>query len=231
MECTLAWSGRKLTGPWRVLPGTVDVVREFRSWWAKGKETGMSLTVLSKRGAAMQAALFHARKRRFTRLQMAPENNILFHHNATSAVGTATTSLEALRTVTIPGNIVPPNGEIRITAHYSMTNSANNKTISMKFGGVTVMSQVFTTATNNRFQFALALRNSRASQVGGQGTGGWGTSTSAVQNRTIDMTQNQDVVFEATKASAGETLQLEYSMIELINFDAHTNRDWSLKPR
>lgn len=133
---------------------------------------------------------------------------------------TGDTNETALATVPLPANAMGPNGVLFITAIWSYTNSANNKIMRTRLGGIsgTVFGQ--TTATTSavlREQREIHNRNSASSQVGFQlGSGGWITSSSALATASIDTTSAQDIVLSALLANSGETITLEAYVVEVI---------------
>lgn len=137
----------------------------------------------------------------------------------------ADTSEDVLATIPMAAGIMGVNGVLRITSLWTVTNSANNKTLTVRCGasgsGLTgdIWGQtVQTTVAAMRMQNQIQNRNSAASQVllSGVGTGGWGTTTAGVATSTRNTAVATDIVFTGQKASAGETLTLESYLIELI---------------
>jgi hypothetical protein len=141
------------------------------------------------------------------------------HHNAIIASHTGNTSATALRTVTIPAGAMGANGGVRITGLFSYPNNGNNKTLSVLFNGTVIYNIVATTTVHNRFQISVHNRNSVSSQVAAPNglNGGWGQTTGAL----VTASHNTDttaipIVFRTTLGSAADTVNLEYSHIELF---------------
>ena len=132
---------------------------------------------------------------------------------------TGDTAETVLGTVAIPAGAIGPNGMIRVTTLWSVTNSANNKVLRARLGGIGG-TQFFSTtqttvATYNDPVRLIQNRNSQSSQIGrGASTTGAG-STAAVVTGTIDTSAAQDLVFTGTLANSGETVTLESFLVEL----------------
>lgn len=141
---------------------------------------------------------------------------------ATTAVaGGADTNENTLGTITVPANAMGANGILRITARWTYTNNANNKTMRARWSGgagTVVWGPTRTTqlgsstiiiianlgATNAQRYFSL--NNNDASTADGNAGG-----TTAV-----DTTAATSVVLTGQKALAGDTLTLEHYLAELI---------------
>lgn len=131
----------------------------------------------------------------------------------------ADTNENTLVTITVPANAMGANGILRITTLWTYTNSANSKTLRVKFGGTTFMGVSQTTSNTYSDQRNIANRNATNSQVAwpqGSGSGGFNVSGSAVTTGTIDTTSSQDILITAQKASGAETLILERYLVELL---------------
>lgn len=133
----------------------------------------------------------------------------------------ADTTEDALATVTIPAGAMGANGRLRITTVWTMTNSANNKTMRVRLGGIAgtiYMTSTQTAQATLRDQREISNRNAQNSQVGAMSgtSGGFGLSTSAVVTSAVDTTADTTVVVTGQKASAGEALTLESYMVELL---------------
>lgn len=142
---------------------------------------------------------------------------------AQSSVGVscgADTSEDTLATVTVPAGAMGANGRLRITTIWTITNSGNNKTFRIRFGGTsgTIFGTgTLTTIASIHDQREVCNRNSASSQIGGVngGTGGWGTSSGANVTSAVDTSSETTVVITGQKASSGETITLESYLVEL----------------
>lgn len=146
--------------------------------------------------------------------------------SAVAAAHTGDTNETALATITIPGGSMGANGVLRITATWSMTNSANSKTIRYRLGGIggsALRTYGFTTTGSYRESIMIANRNSEASQLGGPpGTsvpGGFGLTSGAFVTGTVNTANDQDFVISGQLANSGETITLESYTVELLAQD------------
>lgn len=152
-------------------------------------------------------------------------DNMTVAKSGVAVTHTGNTSETTLATVSLPANVMGPNGSLRITSYWTFTNSANNKTLQIRCGttgnGLTGSiwgSTTQTTTRSMRMQNEIHNRNSTTSQVlmNGIGTGGWGTTINAASTDTADTKVARDIVFTATLANSGESITLEYYSVELL---------------
>lgn len=143
--------------------------------------------------------------------------------SAVPASVTGTLTETTLATVTIPGGTIGANGRLRITTLWTFTGSTNAKVLRVRLGGIngtSFLGHSQATAANvvARAQIEIANRNSESSQVGY--TGGnvttWGASTAAVTTGTRNTAADQDLLFTGTLTNTGETITLEYYIVELL---------------
>lgn len=141
-----------------------------------------------------------------------------------SASHTGDTNEVALATISIPANAVGANGALRITTIWSMTSSANAKTIRLRLGGAgltgtTIFSTgSLTTVDHARVDTVMIAANSTSSQfsetIFPRGTdnllNGGGTI-----NSLVDMTSTQPLVISGQLANAGETITLLGYVVEV----------------
>ena len=143
--------------------------------------------------------------------------------SAVAASHTGSTTETALATITVPANAMGPNGVLRITTHWSYTNSANTKTLSVRFGGVSgtqyLANNVSTSATS-RDQRHIHNVNTANSQKGGMvgavSVGGWGSNANVPVTSTLDTTTAKDIVISGLLANAGDTVTLESYLVEIF---------------
>jgi hypothetical protein len=134
---------------------------------------------------------------------------------------TGDTSETALATIQVPASLMGANGILRVTTLWSITNSANNKTLRARLGGISgtqYLAVTLTTQATYRDQRQIANRNSLASQVGMSNTvlGGFGSSATALSTSSLDTAANQDLVITGQLAAAGETITLEAYLVEVL---------------
>lgn len=138
--------------------------------------------------------------------------------SAVAASVTGTTNETTLATILIPAGALGVNGSLRITTLWSYTNSANNKTIQVKFGGTAFFSAINTTTASYNDQTIIRNR-SVSTQVAHLANAGnrLGSSGSAPTTGAIDTAVAQTVTITGTLASAGETITLEGYTVEILN--------------
>lgn len=130
---------------------------------------------------------------------------------------TGTVAKTTLATIAIPANSMAANGVLRVTAQWSFTSSANNKTTSIDFGGTNFQAWVNTTVASARTQVEIHNRNATNSQVStAANNSGFGSSTSTSLTGAIDTTAAQNVVLSGTLANTGETITLESYTVEVL---------------
>lgn len=142
-----------------------------------------------------------------------PRAPVLLDGSSVAAVAPNNTAENVLATVTIPGWVMGLNGRIQCRSFWSVTNSANNKTIRMHLGGIAgpaFTSVVFTTTSGMERVTTIANRGATNSQFGGPASL-YSMNNTGAQSMTaaLDSTVAQDLVFTGQKALATETITLE----------------------
>jgi len=139
----------------------------------------------------------------------------LLNINNVLASASATTE-QVLLSVRIPPRFLTPNFAMDINLAVSLTNNANVKTLRARWGGVggtaLFTSPSLASALNYNAEFTISGRGDGSSLIGfGPGaSGGWGVSTTAYPTATFDyINQESEFVITVTKATAGDTAQLE----------------------
>lgn len=124
---------------------------------------------------------------------------------------TGSTSETTLATITIPAGVLGPNGQVEVEALWSCTNSANNKTCRVKFGGTAFTSAVLTTSAGVQTHTRIANRNATNSQVslGATAVTGFGGTSATATTGAVDTTADVTLLLTGQLASAAETLTLE----------------------
>ena len=141
--------------------------------------------------------------------------------SAVAVSGAADTAENILGTVTIPAGAMGVNGILRVEALWTVTNSANNKTLRVRLGGIggtQFIGNVVTTVATARALVSIANRGAANSQISMANSFNtmWGSTTNAVTTAAIDTSAATTIVITGQKASAGETLTLESYLVELI---------------
>lgn len=142
-----------------------------------------------------------------------------------SATAAADTAENVLATVTIPAGVMGVNGALRVKTLWSFTNSANNKNLRARLGGISgtaLLDATQTTTATYQDRREIHNRNSQSSQVAWAASataGGGGASATAVLTASVDTSVATTLVITGQKASAGETLTLEAYAVELLRPD------------
>lgn len=132
----------------------------------------------------------------------------------------ADTNENILATVNIPAGVMGTNGQLFIRTRWSYTNSANNKVLRNRFGGIGGniygTATVTTTASVSDYR-VLGNAGAANAQTGfAGGIGSIAATSSAMQTSAVDTSLATTLVFTAQKATAGETVILEGYIVELI---------------
>jgi hypothetical protein len=141
---------------------------------------------------------------------------------AASAVAVSHTgdTLEtALATIAVPANAMGPNGQLRVTTQWSYTNSANGKTLRVRFGGTSgtsYLAQTSTATASAVFENRIANRGAANSQIGNSNIS-FGPTTASAVTSAVDTAAAVNLVLAAHLANAGETVTLECYLVELFH--------------
>ena len=142
--------------------------------------------------------------------------NRVLAQSAIAASVTGTTSETTLATYTLPANVLGNNGALRVVWLVTTTNSANNKTLRMKFGNNSLHTSVLTTSTGARYQTDVRNRGTTDSQLS-FGTGIYGASAGTLPTTSaISTTAPVVITITGQLANTGETITLEGYTIELL---------------
>ena len=130
--------------------------------------------------------------------------------SAVQASCSSTATDEVLDSFTITAGVVGVNSILQIEPLWTFTNSANNKILKVKVGGVTVYSVTRTTSAKEAPLIVLANRNSLSSQIQPYDNTYVTVGTGSPATYTIDFSVNVTVEITGQRANAGDTLSLEY---------------------
>lgn len=114
------------------------------------------------------------------------------------------TDENVLATFSVPA--LRKHDKLRVTALYSHTNSANNKTIKVKLGATVLASKVTTSVAGDKLVAEIANVGATNVQIGEAGAAGAIETGAGAAVLTIT----------GTKATGGETLTLAHWTVELI---------------
>lgn len=145
---------------------------------------------------------------------------VMLARSAVAASVTGTLSETALATLTIKAALMGANGQLRITTLWSHTNSANNKTLKIRLGGIsgaTMLDVTNTTTLSTHMINTIRNRNAANSQIANFSIATSFTTNAAVNpTSAVDTTAAQDLVLTGTLANTGETITLESYSVELL---------------
>jgi hypothetical protein len=111
------------------------------------------------------------------------------------------------------------SGSVVIIPFLTYTNSGNNKTIKVKFGGTTYHSGTVTTQRASRPRIEINNRNSASSQIGNStGHVTFGAFSDAPVTSTVDTTQIVPILITGQLANSGESLVLEWLKVEIYPY-------------
>ena len=131
--------------------------------------------------------------------------------SATALSHSGDTTETTLATVILPANCMGKKGRVIISGVWSYPNSANTKTVRVKFGGTNYYFQGPTTNAGRRFQIEISNRDANDSQIGGPNSDGFSTGSPITSS--VDTTAAVTILFtaqlDAGGASAGEVITLE----------------------
>ena len=186
---------------------------------------GASGTLAARPAAGSAGRIYYATDTKIDYLDngtvWVPLNIGVLGQSAVAVSNTAVTTEETLATIAVPANALGPNGRLRITTLWTMTNSANAKTPRVRFSGAAgtqYANFALTTSAGYHDQIVIANRNATNSQVGPSSVinGHFGNGSGAPTTSAVDTTAATSVVISGQKALAGEVLTLESYLVELM---------------
>jgi hypothetical protein len=127
------------------------------------------------------------------------------------------TTADTLATINLPP--LSANAIVRVTSIWTVTNSANSKTLAVKFsgsGGTNYFAQSFTTVATVVDVRIFGNRGATNSQVGSPSANAVpGSYSSSVVTSSVDTTAATSIVFTGQKALGSETITLEGYLVEV----------------
>lgn len=137
------------------------------------------------------------------------------------------TTEDILATIPIPNGLMDLNGILIIESFWTATNNANVKTARMRLGGIAgtqFMTIAMTSQANLRDRRIIMNRGNAAIQIGFDAASNlFGLGAGAAVVGAINTGIDQTLVLTGQKATAGDTLQLEYCNVELFRPDILTS--------
>ena len=151
----------------------------------------------------------------------------LLAQSGTAVVAPANdTNENILATIALAANVIGLNGALVVESTWTYTNSANNKNLRTRLGGISgtvCMNLTLTTTANYSDRRRIMVRGAANSQTVSSSTGGTpgglGTGTAALPTPAIDTTAAVDLVLTAQKATGSETVTLESYSVMLTRPD------------
>lgn len=150
----------------------------------------------------------------YTGTRWAPLNgNVVLGCSNTSVVLTGTTTNTTLANITVKGGLMAANSVIEILTIFEYTNSANNKTIGIRFngtGGTLYYARSETTSAACQVYTQIRNMNSTSSQLGmgSSVAGGFGITTQALTTSSIATNVDVDINIRVQLALGTETATL-----------------------
>lgn len=144
--------------------------------------------------------------------------SVILDQNAVSVAVPADATEDIVRTVNVPAGLLGLNGWVRVTNLWITTNSVNNKTSRVRYSGAAgtvAIGSPQANSTGYKTVVEIANRNSVASQS----TQGFIANTGAailasIATSVVDTSAATSIVITGQKASAGETMTLESTLVE-----------------
>lgn len=158
-------------------------------------------------------ALLRSNGTRWSLMSIAP----LYNTGSSTTVVTNTTAETQVASFTLPGGLPGPNGYVRLLTMLSHTNSANTKTLRIKFNGTTVITNAIGGLGSASAYGSFTIRNcgSESSQKGTQGASGVGTTSAAVGTSSINTASDVTVTITMQMGALAETSTLEHLLVEV----------------
>lgn len=144
----------------------------------------------------------------------APSNgSVLVSQSNVKVDYTGSTGTLVLATITIPGGLMSANGILEVLTSWQYTNSANSKTITIRFsgaGGTSFFSRTETTTASHQVNLLIRNANSTSSQVGmnSGATGSFGTSSGAIITSSVNTGSDTTISISGNLALSSETISL-----------------------
>jgi len=151
-----------------------------------------------------------------------PSTPLILGVSGTIASAGANTTENILATVTIPGGLMGPNGQLWVYTLWNYTNSANSKTMRVRLNGAgsTQAFAITQTATTQMADLRIiqnaGAQNSQIFFDRGSVPHPGATSVGVNTTAAIDTSVTTSLVITGQKATAGETLSLVSWSVQLI---------------
>jgi hypothetical protein len=141
--------------------------------------------------------------------------------SASAATVTGILTETTLATCSVPAGAMGATGGVQIRTSWTVTNSANSKTLRARFGGVSGAAYQAMAVTSSVAVSDLKVirnRNSATSQVGSFSAAGfgYGAGSAPLTTSTVDTNAAVDIVISGQLANTGESITLESYEVWLL---------------
>lgn len=144
---------------------------------------------------------------------------ILLGASGVPASVTGTASETQLASIAIPAGVMGVAGGLRIGVIFSFTNSGNNKTARVRFGGsggAAYLSSTVTTTEIGRYQTEVWNDGAANSQKGWPSSTSFGLLGISIGSGAVDTSAATTVYISGQLANTGETITLLRYSVELL---------------
>lgn len=141
--------------------------------------------------------------------------------SAGSRTVTGTTTETSVFQYTVPGNVMGPNGALRVSLRFAHTNNANIKTLRVKFGNSSPMTVSMTPAATASETAIVQIQNlgaNNAQDLHGSVAASIGGTATADVTGTIDTTVAQLLEITIQLAVGTDSASLKRVHVELMRF-------------
>lgn len=125
---------------------------------------------------------------------------------------------DILATINVPAGLLGPNGAVRVSAQWTLTNNANSKTLRVRFGGIGgtgYLNAVQASVAGGVSTVLIGNRGAANSQAGNAViTNTAAVATAQAGTGAVDTAAATTLVITGQKATAGDTLTLESYLVE-----------------
>ncbi len=142
---------------------------------------------------------------------------LLYSKTAAESSHTGTTNETLIRSIPIPALTLRNNGTIRGQITWSFTNSADDKVLRVRLGGIAGTAFVSRTVTTNAagiIEFTVSNRDAANSQIGGPAVGvGIGENNSVAVTSSVDTTAATTLDITAQLENAANAITIQRTLI------------------
>lgn len=138
--------------------------------------------------------------------------------SAVAVSGAADTNENALATITIPADLLGPSGMLRLRSALTWTNSANNKTLRIRFSGAagTILYTSTVTTGGGEVVYVGHMANIATNSQVFRGVSEGSTTQNSGGTSTVDTTATTTLLITAQKVTGSETVTLNRFSLEIL---------------